>query len=44
MFGISLKIDTIAVKSSLIVGSIIYGIGWGLGGLSPAAVLLLAPL
>lgn len=36
--------DNNPIKFNLIIGSIIFGIGWGLGGLKPASVLLLMPL
>ncbi len=44
MFAVEIDKNNIEIKGNLIVGSIIYGIGWGLGGLTPVTALLLMPL
>lgn len=44
IFASELIQDKSPLKLNLFVGAIIFGIGWGLGGLKPATVLLLMPL
>lgn len=36
--------DSNPIRINLFIGAIIFGIGWGLGGLKPTTVLLLMPL
>ena len=36
--------DDSGFKYQLIIGSLLYGIGWGLGGLGVASLLVLLPL
>lgn len=44
VFSSELIQDNSPLKFNLFFGAILYGIGWGLGGLRPASVLLLMPL
>lgn len=44
LFAVEVDKNDQKVKVNLIIGSIIYGIGWGLGGLTPVTALLLMPL
>jgi uncharacterized membrane protein YqgA involved in biofilm formation len=44
VFGTEITKDTTPFRFHLVLGAIIYGIGWGLGGLRSASVLVLMPL
>lgn len=44
LFGVEIDKENTPMKFNFIIGSMIFGFGWGLGGLTPVVVLILMPL